>query len=159
MFWVNILIWLIALVYLIYLLSEKFYLPDMVEPTLVKPALRRRLADSLMIFGATLYGIYTALTNQQYTSLLAPLTILAITLLILMIRHPKWHLKENGFVYYFRYVPYSAITHMQLAQNGVLLITLNNGGKIPIAFANIAAVETAANFFTNEKQLENVIKS
>lgn len=147
MFWTSLLIYLITLTYGIFLFADHFWLKDYKQPTISAPALRRRYGDPIMLLAATTYGIYKAATSTQYLSLLLPLCILAILLILMLIRQPRWHLKADGFVYYFRYIHYSNITNMHLSDMGVLTIMLNNGGKIVLSFANIQAVEQAAQFF------------
>lgn len=151
MFWTVLLIWLITFTYAAFLAADYFLLKDYKQPTIIAPALRRRYADGLMLLAATAYGIYKAMTTVQYLPLLFPLCALATILILLLIRQPRWHLKQDGFVYYFRFIPYSAITGMHLSDMGMLTIALNNGGKVILSFANIQAVEQAAQFF--EKHL------
>ncbi len=153
---VTILLWLLIAGYGLYLLAEFFYLPQAYGETLVKPAMRRRWVDNMMLFAAIVFGLYHAFTDSRYVVFLTPLAILTVLVLITFIRPPRWHLKGDGFVYMFRFVPYSAIQAMQLSETGVLLILLNGGGKVQIPFANMIELEKAAAFFANEERLQRM---
>lgn len=154
----QIIIWIVAIAYAVYLAIERFYFPTIGGKTLAAPALRRRIADPLMLLAAVIYGIYMAATQVYYLPLLLPLSVLAVVLCLFMLRRPRWLLKEQGFLMLGKVIPYQQISNTQLYQNGILQITLNNGGKIPIAFANLQAVEEAAAFFANEGHVAAMLR-
>lgn len=72
---------------------------------------------------------------------------LALLLLLLPSWRPAyWQLKADGFILAGRYWPYSTLQQIQLADDGVLHLTLNNGLQLPLAATSLDELEAAAYF-------------
>lgn len=155
----RLLIWLVVAVYAGYLFLVLTYPAQAYGPSRLVLRLRRQWADTLLLAGGVGVGIYGALTNQHYLPLLLPLVIFALLLVVAMLHVPRWHLKQTGFIYLFRLVPYQEIADMQLSERGVLTIILRSGGKAELAFANIAELERAAAFFASEEYVQQMLAS
>ena len=156
---IHIFLWLIILAYLFYILVDVYVIPNYMGKSLATPVLRRRWGDAILILGGVIFGIYAALTNQKYTSFLLTLIILGAVVFYSSYHKTYWHLKEEGFIYMFKFIPYSAIVNTKLTENGILILELNGGAKVYIAFKTIGDVEIAANFFANEKRLNKIVKN
>lgn len=155
----QIFLWLVILAYLAYLLVDMYVIPNYMGKSLATPVLRRRWGDAILILAAVIFGIYAALTNQKYTGFLLTLIILGAVVFYSSYHKTYWHLKEEGFIYMFKFIPYSAIKNTQLTENGILILDLTGGSKVYIAFKTIGDVEIAANFFADEKRLNKIAKN
>ena len=64
--------------------------------------------------------------------------------------------EKDGFTAGGRYWPYDAIAAMQLSEDGVLVLTLQNGQPVILPVARIEDLEAAAAFFTGEEALQHL---
>ena len=114
-------------------------------PTRLAVQLRRRWLDSFffaLIIGAALVS---SLQSARWDWSL-PLAALLALIIFQGLRRPCWLLKQSGFIFAGRYWPYSTLQQIQLADDGVLHLTLNNGVQLPLAAVNLDELEAAAYF-------------
>lgn len=149
-------LWLLVIGYALFLLYDGIIQAKRFGDTLVAVRLRRRVADGIFLNIIIAAGLYYEITTGKN-----PLNITALSLLVLLVmahalRYPKWRLKKNGFTAGGRYYPYEAIAAMQLSEDGVLVLTLQNGRQIILPVAHIADLEKSAAFFMGEEALAHL---
>ena len=159
---------LIDFAFAVFLIYDSYVQANRFGKTQVAVRLRRRVADAVflnlipehlrfkdysnLIVAA---GLYHEISVRHTMNSLA-LGLFFLLVLIHGLRYPKWRLKKDGFTAGGRYWPYDAIAAMQLSEDGVLVLTLQNGQPVILPVARIEDLEAAAAFFTGEEALQHL---
>ena len=137
------LLWLLVGGHLLFWLAYDRLLTKRFGPTLLRVRLRRRWVDGLF-FALILGAALASCVQSGRWDWALPLALLL--LLLPSWRPTYWQLKTDGFILAGRYWPYSTLQQIQLADDGVLHLTLNNGVQLPLAAVNLDELEAAAYF-------------
>ncbi len=153
----EMLLWLVIVGYFFYLFLDILWVAQAQGETLLTVRLRRRYVDTLLLLAALFYGLYRIWQDKGSVLLLLPLLLLLILVLIAALRPSLWRLKADGFFYFLTFVPYSRIAQMRLSENGVLRIELDNHTRLNLVITNMAELEKAAAFFSDETHLTRLL--
>lgn len=146
---------LIDLAFAVFLIYDSYVQANRFGKTQVAVRLRRRVADAVFLNLIVAAGLYHEINVHHTVNSLA-LGGFFLLVLIHGLRYPKWRLKKDGFTAGGRYWPYDAIAAMQLSEDGVLVLTLQNGQPVVLPVARIEDLEAAAAFFTGEEALQHL---
>ena len=154
----TVVLWLFVLGYILFLTYDIYIQNKRFGTTLVAVRLRRRLIDAIFFSTIITGGLYYEISNNKNIFNIIGLTLLLVLALTHGLHYPKWRLKKDGFTAGGRYWRYEAINAMQLSEDGVLVLTLQNGQNIILPVARIEDLEKAAAFFTGEEALQHLFQ-
>ena len=147
--WIKLLLlWLLVAGYVLFLIYDIWWLDRAHGRTQVSIPLRRRsIWDMLVLLCVLFAGIYYEGNSGGRNELYA-LSALVMLVVVQGMRPRFWRLKQDGFIWGGRFVPYRYISTINLSEDGILRLTLLNHGFIDIAVRDMAALEQAAAFLT-----------
>ena len=119
---------LIDFAFAVFLIYDSYIQANRFGKTQVAVRLRRRVADAVFLNLIVAAGLYHEISVHHTVNSTA-----------------------GG-----RYWPYDAIAVMQLSEDGVLVLTLQNGQPVVLPVARIEDLEAAAAFFTGEEALQHL---